>query len=219
MVSHLQFHLLTYLYQQICRMLQGHRHYTTIIANLMQSAHPWKMHHKNNAVKVSLKPTETRNMDTDKWIDTINISRIGSFFNVGYHPHTAQNHWLRWQGSLGPSGPTLAQAGTGTPRGSCPEPHPSGFWTSPRKETQQPLQVTHASALSPDEWRSASWCSDRTFCVPICPHCLLFWHHWQEFSSILFAPSLQIFIHVAKISPEPPILRVEQSQFFQPLLR
>lgn len=42
----------------------------------------------------------------------------------------SQNGW-GWQGPLGPSVPTLAQAGT--PRVGCQGTHPSSFWRSPRR--------------------------------------------------------------------------------------
>lgn len=42
-----------------------------------------------------------------------------------------------------------------------------------KEETLPPLWATHASTLPPTQYRSASYCSDRIFCVPACALCLL----------------------------------------------
>lgn len=43
-------------------------------------------------------------------------------------------------------------------------------------------------------------------------------HHWEESSSIFFAPSLQVFIHIDEVPLEPALLQAEQPQLSQPLL-
>ena len=42
-----------------------------------------------------------------------------------------------------------------------------------KEETPQPLWATRASAPSSAQHRSASWCSEGTFCALVCAHCLL----------------------------------------------
>jgi len=43
-------------------------------------------------------------------------------------------------------------------------------------------------------------------------------HHWKEPGSGFFAPSLQLFMDIYKILPEPSLLQAEQPQFPQPFL-
>ena len=43
-------------------------------------------------------------------------------------------------------------------------------------------------------------------------------HHWEESGSFTFAPSLQVFIDVGKIPPEPFLRHAEQWQLSQPFL-
>ena len=55
----------------------------------------------------------------------------------------------------------------------CSEPHPGSFWRSPRRRLHS-LWAACASALSPTQYRSVSWCSvflvkhEETSCVSIC---------------------------------------------------
>jgi len=50
-----------------------------------------------------------------------------------------------------------------------PRPMSMWLWEISKEETPQPLWAACASALSPAQHRTASWCS-------VCAHCLLFWH-------------------------------------------
>jgi len=58
------------------------------------------------------------------------------------------------------------------------------------------LWAACARLQSHTQHRSAAWCSGGTSCVPVCAHCLLSWH-WA--GTILFASSLQVFIHIDEI--------------------
>lgn len=83
-----------------------------------------------------------------------------------------------------------------------PRPCPYGFWRAPRMETQQPLQATCARQCSiTTQWRSASWCLDRALCSSLFPLPLTLSLGTTEKSmTVLFAPSLQLSIHIDKIS-------------------
>lgn len=98
---------------------------------------------------------------------------------------------------LDPSGPTSAQAGTS--RAGFAGPHLGDFWGW----TSEPLWASYSSAPSSARLKSAFWCSDGTFYFPVCASCPGTGHHWNEPGSILFALSLQMFIDIFKISPEP----------------
>jgi len=43
-------------------------------------------------------------------------------------------------------------------------------------------------------------------------------HHWKEPGPVVFAPSLQLFLDIGEIPPEPSLLQVKQSQISQSFL-
>jgi len=43
-------------------------------------------------------------------------------------------------------------------------------------------------------------------------------HHWKAPGSVVLAPSLQVFIYIDKIPPEPSLLQAEESQLSHLLL-
>ena len=43
-------------------------------------------------------------------------------------------------------------------------------------------------------------------------------HHWKEPGSVLFASSLQVFIHIDEIPPEPSLFQTDQSHLSQPFV-
>lgn len=97
---------------------------------------------------------------------------------------------------LGPCSPTPAQAGTC--RGGWPGLCPGDFGRSPRRRLHS-LWATCSCAPLPAQYRSAAWFSEGTCCAPVCAYCLLS-SHQKEPASILFAPQLQIPIHIDKIA-------------------
>ena len=79
------------------------------------------------------------------------------------------------------------------------------FLKSPRMETSEPLWATCASAWSPSQF------------LPIASGPVT-GHHWKEPGSILFAPSLEIFIYIGKIPLCLLFSRLKQSQLSQSFL-
>lgn len=99
----------------------------------------------------------------------------------------------RWQDT--------SPAPAGTPREECPGPCSSSFWRPPIRRPHsfsgQPVPV-----LSLAQCRSAAWCSDGVSCVPVCgASCPDNTHHGKAAGSSFFVPSLQVQIHIEKISP------------------
>lgn len=88
--------------------------------------------------------------------------------------------WLRlgerntWKWSSNP----LPSSSRGSPECGFPRwpPCPGGFWGFPKRETLQPLWEICVSVQLPSQWRTVSWCSERSFCVPFCACCLLSWY-------------------------------------------
>lgn len=112
-----------------------------------------------------------------------NMTEITLFLksNVVVHRITA---WLSWQGPLGPPAPCLCSSRNTQSR------VPQTTEQSAFEDLQQ-LWATYSRALAPKQWRSASWCFERTFCVAVCNQCLL-----EEPASVLCASFLQTLIYM-----------------------
>ena len=128
-----------------------------------------------------------------------------------------------------PSGPTPAQERT--PRGGYSGPSPGGFWRSPGwillKLSGQPVPglCQPHSEVFPDSQTEAP--AFLFVSMPFCPGTGYQWKKPVSVLFVLFALSLQVFIHVDKIctqhppqpcSTEPSLLQAEQSMLSQPLL-
>lgn len=106
----------------------------------------------------------------------------------------------------------------GTPRAGGPGTHPSGCWRSLRRIPHS-LWAACVNALSLTQHSSASWCSEGISCVPI----VLIasgpgtGHQWNVPGSVLFAPSLQVFVDISEIPLS--FLHAEQPQLFLRLLK
>lgn len=62
------------------------------------------------------------------------------------------------------------------------------------------LWAACASAPSPAQHRSDSWCSEGTSCIPLHAYCLLPWH-WSTPSYVIIASSIHLSIYINKIHP------------------
>jgi len=86
---------------------------------------------------------------------------------------------------------------------------PCSFWISPRMEMLQSAETTCVSVQPSMQYRSASWCSAETSCVPVCAHCLLSWH-WAQLKRVWLHP-LRTFpasIYSHRWDPaKPPLLQ------------
>lgn len=110
---------------------------------------------------------------------------------------------------------------SGTPRASCPEPCPDGFWVTPMTETPnlsgQLMAVLshHHSEVCPDVHREPPMFGSLES-GPIASGCGT-GHHWKEHGSVLIAGSLQTFVPIDEFPPWS-LLRSGQSQLSQPFL-
>lgn len=118
--------------------------------------------------------------------------------------------WLRLAGPLSPSALISAQARTpwaGTPRAGIHRPKFSQLLKISREGTPQPVPMLchlHSKKVLP------SIQSEHPVLqfVPIisCPGNE---YHWKELGSVLCASSLQVFVRIDKIPPEPFLLQAE----------
>lgn len=69
------------------------------------------------------------------------------------------------------------------PRAGCPGAYPDSFCIFPKREKPQCLWATFASAPSPSQLKTVSWCSDRRSCVALCARWLLS-HHWTPLERV-----------------------------------
>ena len=108
----------------------------------------------------------------------------------------------------------------GPPKASCPGPSLDGFWISPRMETLQLFWATCASVRSFSQWKVSPAVQREPPVFQFVPiaSALITGHHRKEPGSILFTPSIQLFIYIDKVPPKPSLLQVEQWQLFQPFL-
>lgn len=74
-------------------------------------------------------------------------------------------------------------AQAGPPRAGCPGAYPDSFCIFPKREKPQCLWATFASAPSPSQLKTVSWCSDRRSCVAVCARWLLS-HHWTPLERV-----------------------------------
>lgn len=76
----------------------------------------------------------------------------------------SQNAW-GWKGSLKGIGFSQGHLEPVSPRPCLL----TWFWTSPRMEASQPPWAAYASAWSPSQSKSISWCSEGISCFSLCP--------------------------------------------------
>jgi len=106
--------------------------------------------------------------------------------------------WLRLAETFGSI--WLSLCSSRTSRAGCLAPCPGGFWRSPRRISPELLWAACASAPSPAQHRSDSWCSEGTSCIPLHAYCLLPWH-WSTPSYVIIASSIHLSIYINKIHP------------------
>lgn len=104
-----------------------------------------------------------------------------------------------WKGSLRLSSPTslLNKCHVGPVAQDCVQKALGYFWGY----SPQPLWATSASAPSPSQQKSVSWCSGGTSCV--CAHCLWFCP-WAPLKSVWLCPFMHLpFIYIVYICTSP----------------